>query len=221
MDPISVVIQRHLEKADTGYEAIRADIEEFAQGVTDFQIEVFIANGEGPIDEFPVHAYRHILAQVRPLISEIRRVALSIERKRREARRFEDVIQEGKAANSDTDLDLMEVQFAIEEMNIDLKGKWATYNTYDNLLSFIRGKYGPFTNEDLQKGEAKYWKYRLAKQMADSRQGSTTGYGPGNLNSLRNALQGSIMPDSLHKIDGMSGMAAPEVLELILQKPSG
>jgi hypothetical protein len=184
-----------LRKTGDYYDQIEADLREFAQGATDFQIEVFIANGEGPIDQFPVHAYRHILAQVRPLISELRRVLIERERLGRKVAR----LQENKP--EDWDLDVLELEYRLKDMDIDLEGKWSTYNTYEKLLSHIREKYGPFSNSDLQEQEAEYWKYRLSKQMFDSKQGAVSGYGAGNLNSLRMAFQGSILADSPHRLD--------------------
>lgn len=199
-----------LAKANERYQVVRDDIHEFAQGVTDFQIECFIANGEGPIAEFPTHAYRHLLAQVRPLISEIRRVAISRERKLREAARTRSKIEKG--GGEDLDLDLMELEFALEELDIDLKGKWSTYATYDRLLEHLREKYGPFTHEQLQQDEAKYWRYRLSKQMTDSLEGARSGFGSGNLNSLRMAIQGSELPESPHRIDSQVPIEDPAKL---------
>lgn len=192
-----------LTRSNEQYEQIRTDIHEFAQGVTDFQIEVFITNGEGGINEFPVHTYRHLLAQVRPLISEIRRVAITKERKLREIERIKEKISNPVCDENDLDLDLMELEFTLEELDIDLKGKWATYETYEKLLTYIRDEHGPFSNEQLQADEAKYWKYRLSKQMVDSREGAMSGFGGGNLNSLRMAIQGSPMPDTIHRINSI------------------
>jgi len=184
-----------LEITGDYYSQIEADLKEFAQGATDFQIEVFIANGEGPVDKFPVHAYRHLLAQVRPLLSELRRVLITKERTNREISRLK------RNKGTDWDLDLLELEYKIKDIDIDIAGKWSTYNTYERLLSHIREKYGPFSHDDLQKNEAEYWKYRLSKQMFDSKQGALTGYGAGNLNSLRMAFDGSVLPNSPHKID--------------------
>lgn len=183
-----------LQRTGDYYSQIEADLKEFAQGATDFQIEVFIANGEGPIDKFPVHAYRHLLAQVRPLLSELRRVLISKERTSREIDRLK------KNKPLDWDLDLLELEYKLKDIDIDVSGKWSTYTTYERLLSYIREKYGPFDHDDLQKNEAEYWKYRLSKQMFDSKQGAITGYGAGNLNSLRMAFDGSILPNTRHKI---------------------
>jgi hypothetical protein len=194
LDHISEDIKPDLVKASDKYTEIEADILEFAQGPTGFQIEVFIANGEGPIDQFPVHSYRHLLAQVRPLLSELRRVLIEKERTSREIQN----LKNKQSAN--WDLDVLELQYKLREMEVDLKGKWQTYRIYEKLLTYIKDKYGPFTNDDLQKGEAEYWRYRLSKQMLDSKQGAMTGYGSGNINSLRMAFQGSILPDSEHRL---------------------
>lgn len=191
-------ITKELSKTEELYNGIEDDIAEFAQGMTDFQIEVFIANGEGPIDKFPAHAYRHILAQVRPLLSELRRVLIDKERTLRKITRLE------LAKPQDWDLDILELEYKLKDLEIDIKGKWKTYETYERLLSHLRSKYGPFTNEDLHRDEAAYWKYRLSKQMMDSKQGAMTGYGAGNINSLRMAIQGSMLPDSPHRIDNFS-----------------
>jgi hypothetical protein len=191
---ISQETKHNLDKTGAYYAQIEEDLKEFAQGATDFQIEVFIANGEGPIDKFPVHSYRHLLAQVKPLISELRRILIDKERLKRKRARLEEQKPE------DWDLDSLELEYRLKDLDIDLQGKWSTYNTYERLLSYIREKYGPFTHKDLQEQEAEYWRYRLSKQMFDSKQGAMTGYGAGNLNSLRMAFQGSILPDSPHKL---------------------
>ncbi len=187
-----------LDRTKDLYEHIEKDLSEFAQGVTDFQIEVFIANGEGPIDRFPTHAYRHLLAQIRPLISEMRRVIIEKERVSRRLTKLH------KETPEDWDLDSIELEYKIKDIDIDIKGKEATYKTYERLLTYIRETYGPFTNEDLQKQEAEYWRYRLSKQMFDSKHGAITGAGSGNLNSLRMAFHGSILPDTLHKLEPFS-----------------
>lgn len=195
MKDLDIYTRENLEACSLKYDDLRADFNEFAQGMTDFQVEVFIANGEGPVAEFPAHAYRHLLAQVRPLIGEIRRVTLERERSIRKL----DLIKCEK--KGDWDLDSLELEYRIEEFDTDLKGKWSLYSTYERLLNHIRTKYGPFTNEDLQSSEPEYWKFRLAKQMVDSRHGAITGLGAGNLNSLRMAIMGSILPDSGNIID--------------------
>lgn len=202
-----------LDKTTHIYSLIEADILEFAQGATDFQIEVFIANGEGPIDKFPVHAYRHLLAQVRPLISEMRRVLIEKERINRKITKLE------KEKPEDWDLDVLEMRYRIADFEVDLKGKWSTYGTYEKLLGYIRSKYGPFKNEDLQKQEAEYWKHRLSKQMFDSKQGALSGYGSGNINSLRMAQLGSILPGSPHHIEPFT-LADKNLLDNIQNKDS-
>ena len=188
------LVEKDLTKTDELYKEIEQDLYEFAQGTTDFQIEVFIANGEGPIDKFPVHAYRHLLAQVRPLLSELRRVLIEKERTQRK-------IDRGDAESlEDWDLDRLELVQRLRDLSIDIKGKWSTYQTYERLLGYIKSKYGPFTNEDLQKNEAEYWRHRLSKQMIDSKQGAISGYGAGNINSLRMSFLGSILPESPHRL---------------------
>ena len=210
--PISVT--EELSETDATYAAIEADIEEFCQGMTDFQIEVFIANGEGPIDRFPVHAYRHILAQVRPLLSELRRVLIEKERTLRKMERLK------REQPEDWDLDVLEIEYRLRDIDIDIKGKWKTYKTYERLLSFLREKYGPFTSDDLHKYEADYWKYRLSKQMVDSKHGAVTGYGSGNLNSLRMAIQGSILPDSPHRLEEFAP-TDEELVKILRGGPDG
>ena len=186
--------RHNIDRCDGLYDELQADFREFAQGQTDFQIEVFIANGEGPVEKFPVHAYRHILAQVRPLISEIRRVSLEKERLVRKRSRLI------AACNEDYDLDVLEIDYKLEDIDIDLRGKWSTYATYDRLMSTLKEKYGPFSVSDLSAQEAEYWRYRLARQMADSRMGAATGVGAGNIDSMRRAIIGSPIPGSNHVI---------------------
>lgn len=185
--------RQNIDKCDGLYAELRADFMEFAQGQTDFQIEVFIANGEGPVHRFPAHAYRHLLAQVRPLIGEIRRV--SIERERLVRKRASQDL-----ADPDADLNQLEIDYRLEDMDLDLRGKWSTYATYDRLLSSIKKQYGPFTNADLSDAESDYWEYRLCKQMADSRTGAATGVGSGNIDSMRRAVLGSPLVDSAHVV---------------------
>ncbi len=190
MADISQETTVELDKTQDLYSQIEEDLKEFAQGATDFQIEVFIANGEGPIDRFPAHAYRHLLAQER-------------------TNRKMDRMREEKPL--DWDLDILELEYKIKDLDIDLKGKWSTYQTYERLLGYLRETYGPFTHEDLQKQEAEYWEYRLSKQMFDSKQGAISAMGSGNLNSLRMAFQGSVLPDSPHRVERFN----PEDSELI------
>lgn len=189
-----------IRTVDAEWGTYKTDFMEFSQGPSDFQMEVFIANGEGPVDLFPCHAYRHILAQVKPILGELRRLMIERERQIRKVKRLEQKISGlvPSPGELDLDLDLLQESGMLDDMEITIKGKWEQYNTFNRLLKFLREKHGEFTNGQLQAEEWKYWTVRFAKQVVDSIEGGKTGAGSGNLNSIRMAVQGSPLPDSPH-----------------------
>ena len=211
-----------LNQIDQEWDKLKSDFMEFAQGPSDFQIEVFMARGEGSPDQLPVHAYRHMLAQVRPTLSEMRRLKLDETRLRRKLEDMEKALTNPVvpvtgtiyspreirifeyARDPDLDLLMEETKHALEDNIIGQKGKEDQLRVMNNILDYIRGvAKGDLTNLRLQAEEWKYWMMRLARQAINSAEGASSGIGSGNLNSIRNAIEGSPLPDSPQRIPGI------------------
>ncbi len=192
------------------WEEFKEDFTEFAQGPSDFQIEVFMGRGEGPAEVLPQHAYRHMLAQIKPAITELRRLKLDHERLTRKQTKLQDLSDnyiastveprtwEGLVEN--VDLDLIQVGYDIEDNLIAQKGKKSQYLTMKKMLDHLKKEHGEMTNAKLQLAEPTYWLVRLARQMIDAAEGNATGVGSGNINSLRNAVNGSFVPGSINRL---------------------
>lgn len=179
------------------------DFMEFAQGPSDFQIEVFMGRGEGPPELLPVHAYRHMLAQIKPAISELRRLkldAIRLDRKLKALKKKIGSLDADAVVEQCLDLDLFQLETEIEENLIAQKGKREQYQVMKNILDHLKASHGEMTNEKLQSDEPTYWLVRLARQMIDAAEGNMTGVGSGNINSLRNAVNGSVLPTSHNKL---------------------
>lgn len=208
-----------LSKIEKEWSEHRDHFYEFAQGPSDFQIEVFMARGEGPPEFLPTHSYRHMLAQVRPTLSELRRLKMDemrIQRKLKDMRAAEDTSLIDKEQSSsqarldritnykkepDLDLLIMETRQNLEDNLISQKGKRDQYKTMKTILDHIKTNTdGDLTNERLQSEEWKYWMIRLARQAINAADGATSGVGSGNLNSIKNAIEGSPLDDSPHRI---------------------
>jgi hypothetical protein len=189
----------NLEGLNDEWDIFATDFNEFAQGPSDFQIEVFMGRGEGPPELLPVHAYRHMLAQIKPAISEMRRLKIDevrITRKLASIRQKVDSMTEMDLLENPLDLDLIQLNLDLEENQLSQKGKRTQYETMKKILVHLKTTYGEMTNDRLQADEPTYWLVRLAKQMIDAAEGNMTGVGSGNINSLRNAVNGSILPNS-------------------------
>lgn len=211
------------------------DFHEFSQGPSDFQIEVFMGRGEGPPELLPEHAYRHMLAQIKPAISELRRLKIEAVRLSRKKERMEadalkwaaDPTLEDAEKYQDLDIDLSLIDIEIEENVIAIKGKEAQYKVMEGMLDHLKELHGEMTNENLQKREPTYWLVRLARQMIDAFDGNMTGVGSGNINSVRNAVQGSFVPGSKNRIplmelnpDLMKELAngSPQAIQYVMSK---
>lgn len=185
------------------WDEFSGDFMEFAQGPSNFQIEVFMGRGEGPPELLPVHAYRHMLAQIKPAISELRRLkleAIRLERKQKALKSKISALSAEDVMEQCLDLDLFQLESEIEENLIAQKGKREQYKVMRNILHHLKQSHGEMTNERLQDSEPTYWLVRLARQMIDAAEGNMTGVGSGNINSLRNAVNGSILPDSVNRL---------------------
>lgn len=195
-----------LNTLNTEWNEFAGDFKEFAQGPSDFQIEVFMGRGEGPPELLPHHAYRHMLAQIKPAISELRRLKIETIRL---ARKRKDLVEKMNSATEVEiekqcwDLDLFQLDTEIEENIIAQKGKHEQYKVMRNILVHLKDVHGEMSNEKLQADEPTYWLVRLARQMLDSVEGNMTGVGSGNINSLRNAVNGSILPDTKNRLPVM------------------
>lgn len=166
---------------------------EFAQRKSDFQIEKFIACSDGTI---PSHQYRHVLAQMRIALTELKRRIIDRERRDRERNRALEQRYE------DYDLDVAEAETEMESLTYDIDSKLIEINMYAKILEQLEKDNGrPFTNEDYQDDEPEYWKRRFARQIHDSVIDRETGCGQGNLIAMREACTETILPDSPNIID--------------------
>jgi len=179
------------------YEKCHNDLEdkfaEFAQRKSDFQIEKFIACSDSII---PSHQYRHVLAQMRVALTELKRRIIDRERQdRKRSRALEHQYE-------DYDLDVAETETEIESLTYDIDSKLIEVNQYAKILDQLELNNGkPFTNKDYQADEPEYWRRRFARQLHDSVIDRQTGCGEGNLVAMREAVYDPILVGSDNQID--------------------
>jgi hypothetical protein len=191
-----------IDNHETYHEKLRCQFQEFAQRKSDFQIEKFIACSDGTI---PSHQYRHVLAQMRVALTELKRRIVDRERRDRKRNRALEQMYE------DYDLDVAEAVTEIESITYDIDSKLIEVNMYARILDHLEKEHGkPFTNEEYQADEPEYWRRRFARQMHDSVVDRETGCGQGNLIAMREACTDTILPGSLNIID----VLPMELLEL-------
>ena len=182
-----------LNNHETYQEKLRDQFNEFAQRKSDFQIEKFIACSDGTI---PSHQYRHVLAQMRIALTELKRRIIDRERRDRKRNRALEQLYE------DYDLDVAEAETEMESLTYDIESKLIEVNMYARILEQLEKDNGkPFTNEDYQNDEPEYWRRRFARQIHDSVIDRETGCGQGNLIAMREACTDTIIPDSPNIID--------------------
>ena len=182
-----------IDNHETYHEKLRCQFKEFAQRKSDFQIEKFIACSDGTI---PSHQYRHVLAQMRVALTELKRRIVDRERRDRKRNRALEQMYE------DYDLDVAEAVTEIESITYDIDSKLIEVNMYARILDHLEKEHGkPFTNEEYQADEPEYWRRRFARQMHDSVVDRETGCGQGNLIAMREACTNTILPNSPNKID--------------------
>jgi len=177
------------------HEKIKERFVEFAQRKSDFQIEKFIACSDGTI---PSHQYRHVLAQMRVAITELKRRLIDRERKDRERSRALEQRYE------DYDLDVAESDTEMESLTYDIDSKLIEINGYARILEHLEKEHGrPFANKDYQDDEPDYWRRRFARQIHDSVIDRETGCGQGNLIAMREACTDTILPESPNIINDL------------------
>ena len=182
-----------IDNHENYHEKIREQFVEFAQRKSDFQVEKFIACSDSTI---PSHQYRHVLAQMRVALTELKRRIIERERRDRERNRALEQRYE------DYDLDVAEAETEIESLSYDIDSKLIEVNMYAQILEQLEKDHGtPFTNEDYQNDEPEYWRRRFARQIHDSVIDRETGCGQGNLVAMREACADTILPRSPNKID--------------------
>lgn len=191
-DPI-IMNKITIDNHETYHDKLRERFVEFAQRKSDFQIEKFIACSDGTI---PSHQYRHVLAQMRIALTELKRRI--IDRERRDRKRNRALEQRYE----DYDLDVAEAETEMGSLTYDIDSKLIEVNMYARILEQLEKDHGkPFTNEDYQNDEPEYWRRRFARQIHDSITDRETGCGQGNLIAMREACTNTILPDSPNKID--------------------
>lgn len=175
------------------HEKLRNTFAEFAQRKSNFQIEKFVACSDGMI---PSHQYRHVLAQLRVALTELKRRV--VDRERRDRKRNRALEQRYE----DYDLDVAEAETEIESLTYDIDSKLIEINQYAQILEHLEKEHGkPFTNEEYQADEPEYWRRRFAQQLHDSVVDRETGCGQSNLVAMREACCDPILPNSPNCID--------------------
>ena len=181
-----------IENHDNYHEKMKGQFREFAQRKSDFQIEKFIACSDSTI---PSHQYRHVLAQMRVALTELKRRIIDRERHIRARDRAQE------QAPDDWDLDVATAETEIESLTYDIDSKLIEVNHYAQILEHLEKEHGkPFTNEEFQANEPEYWRRRFARQLYDSIMDRNTGCGQGNLVAMREACYPPILPDSPNHI---------------------
>ena len=182
-----------IENHDNCHEKMKGQFREFAQRKSDFQIEKFIACSDSTI---PSHQYRHVLAQMRVALTELKRRIIDRERQTR----IRDRSQE--QAPEDWDLDVAAAETEIESLTYSIDSKLIEINQYAAILEHLENTHGkPFTNEEYQADEPEYWRRRFARQLYDSIIDRQTGCGQGNMVAMREACYPPILPGSVNQLE--------------------
>lgn len=182
-----------IDNHELKYSALKGQFHEFAQRKSDFQIEKFIACSDSTI---PSHQYRHVLAQMRVALTELKRRIIDRERQVRTRDRAAEQKYE------DYDLDVASAETEIESLTYDIDSKLIEVNKYAEILEHLEKEHGkPFTNEEYQADEPEYWRRRFARQLHDSVVDRETGCGQGNLVAMREACYGPILSGSKNAIE--------------------
>ena len=182
-----------IENHDNCHEKMKGQFREFAQRKSDFQIEKFIACSDSTI---PSHQYRHVLAQMRVALTELKRRIIDRERQIRTLDRARE------QAPEDWDLDVAAAETEIESLTYDIDSKLIEVNQYAAILEHLEEEHGKtFTNEEYQADEPEYWRRRFARQLYDSIIDRQTGCGQGNMVAMREACYPPILPGSVNQIE--------------------
>lgn len=182
-----------IDNHESYHEKIRGQFQEFAQRKSDFQVEKFVACSDGTI---PSHQYRHVLAQMRVALTELKRRIIDRERQMRERDRAQEQRPE------DWDLDVAAAKTEVESLTYDIDSKLIEVNQYARILEHLESEHGkPFTNEEFQADEPEYWRRRFARQVYDSMVDRQTGCGQGNMVAMREACCPPILPGSVNRIE--------------------
>lgn len=178
---------------ESKHEALRDTFAEFAQRKSDFQIEKFVACSDSVI---PSHQYRHVLAQMRVALTELKRRI--IDRERQDRKR----IRAAEQQYEDYDLDIAIAETEMESLTYDIDSKLIEVNQYAEIMDQLEKDHcKPFTNEEYQADEPEYWRQRFARQIHDSVVDRQTGCGQGNLVAMREAMYIPILLGSKNQID--------------------
>ena len=168
---------------------------EFAQSRSQFVLEKFICGGE----HTPLTRYRTTSHNAYVALTEVRRLIIDNERNSRKIKRLED------NQPLDYDLDILGFLHQIEQNEIRIKGLSQEIDFMNEICAQLeKENKKPFTYDQLNKEEAAYWQKRLATQMLNSIEGRTSGAGEGNVNSLKNGMEDSVLPDSINNIEAFN-----------------
>lgn len=182
-----------IDNHETYHNKLKGQFSEFAQRKSDFQVEKFIACSDSTI---PSHQYRHVLAQMRVALTELKRRIIDRERQTRKHDRAQEQRYE------DYDLDVASAETEIESLTYDIDSKLIEINQYALILDHLETEHDkPFTNEEYQADEPEYWRRRFARQLYDSMVDRQTGCGQSNMVAMREACYPPILPDSVNQIE--------------------
>ena len=189
-------------------EKMKVRAEEFCQSRSNFQIEKFIA-----CDEYtPITKFRHVSHNSYVTMQEVRRAMIDKERKERDLREKQKQLDGIEINNSkdlasittnrDLDLDIYEISRQLEEIDIRIKGLLKEVDYMEAICDQLEKENGkPFTAEQYQAEEPKYWQRRLSSQMLRSVEDKRSGTGEGNIMSTWMAMENPILPNSPNQIN--------------------
>lgn len=195
---------------------------EHAQGRSNFQIEKFIG-----LDNFTISAaYKHVLKNAQIMRKELFRVikeGIEFQREFEYRWKGKDVNQpiecktkEGGIKLHWFDLDNMDYNVYMNDLKISIKDKVQQLSFFDKILdTLIEKNGGAITKDQFDAEEPVYWERRFKKQISDEVLNRLTGVNGGNLESVRNAIAPTIIPNSINRINSEN---FPK-LELLIDDP--
>ena len=190
---VVIIPEITIENHENYHEKMKGQFQEFSQRKSDFQIEKFVACSDSTI---PSHQYRHVLAQMRVALTELKRRIIDRERQIR----IRDRSQEQRP--EDWDMDVAAANTEIESLTYDIDSKLIEINQYAAILEHLEEEHGKtFTNEEYQADEPEYWRRRFARQLYDSIIDRQTGCGQGNMVAMREACYPPILLGSVNQIE--------------------
>lgn len=167
------------------YESLHDEIRSMAQLKSDFDIQQFTLNSQGP---FPCHAYHFLMRQYSLAVLELRRL-------NNDRRKMQLKIADVKANMLSTNVkdaifpetELEDAMIQIDQLELSIWNKKAMCKQFELCRAKLVEQHGgkPFTNMEYQKEEPAYWQWYFTSMFEDQWRQRQTGISEGLWKNLR------------------------------------